>query len=65
MKIPWHKRIYALYKGELFMSEGTIREISRETGKTVDFLKWMTYPIYEKRCGNGPKRLRMVPLDEK
>lgn len=64
MKIPWHKRIYALYKGDQFISEGTIREIHRETGKSIEFLKHMTYPVYEKRCGNGPNRLRMILLDE-
>jgi hypothetical protein len=64
VKIPWHKRIYALYKGEVFLTEGTIREISRATGKTVDHLKWMTYPAYMKRCENSPKRLRLISLDE-
>lgn len=64
MKIPWHKRIYALYKGDQFISEGTIREIHRETGKSIEFLKYMTYPVYEKRYGNGRNRLRMISLDE-
>lgn len=64
MKIPWNKRIYALYKGEQFVTDGTILEISRETNKSIDFLRYMTYPIYEKRCGDSMKRLRMVPLDE-
>ncbi|MBG9756384.1 hypothetical protein J2B92_17275 [Lysinibacillus sphaericus] len=64
MKIPWHKRIYALYKGELFITEGTIREISKATGKTIDFLKYMTYPIYEKRSKNGKHRLKMISLDD-
>ncbi|WP_374965989.1 hypothetical protein [Lysinibacillus sp. RS5] len=64
MKIPWHKRIYALYKGEQFITEGTIREISRETGKTIDFLKYMTYPIYEKRSVNGKNQLKMISLDD-
>ncbi|MFJ7914462.1 MULTISPECIES: hypothetical protein [unclassified Lysinibacillus] len=64
MKIPWHKRIYALYKGERFIAEGTIREISRETGKTIDFLRYMTYPIYEKRSINGKHRLKMISLDD-
>ena len=64
MKIPWYKRIYALYKGDRFIVEGTIREIHRETGKSIYFLKWMTYPTYKKRCGNGPNRLRMISLDD-
>lgn len=62
MKIPWHKRIYALYKGEQFIAEGTIREISRETGNTIDFLKYMTYPIYKKRSANSKNRLKMISL---
>ncbi|MDF2792208.1 MAG: hypothetical protein K0S80_5310 [Neobacillus sp.] len=64
MKIPWHKRIYALYKGDTFVTEGTIREISKVTNKSIDFLRYMTFPIYEKRCGNSSKRLRMISLDE-
>lgn len=64
MVTPWHQRIYALYKGEVFMTEGTIREISRNTGKSVDFLRWMTYPTYAKRCGDSPKRLRLISLGE-
>lgn len=64
MKIPWHKRIYALYKGEQFIAEGAIREISKVTGKTIDFLKYMTYPIYEKRIENGINRLKMISLDD-
>ncbi|PLT34108.1 hypothetical protein CUU64_07675 [Bacillus sp. V5-8f] len=54
----------SLYKGEQFITEGTIREISRETNKTINFLRYMTYPIYEKRCGDSPKRLRMISLDD-
>ncbi|PFW61528.1 hypothetical protein [Bacillus sp. AFS075034] len=64
MNKPWYRRIYALYKGEQFISEGTIEEISKETNKTIDFLRYMTFPIYEKRCGDSVKRLRMIPLDE-
>jgi hypothetical protein len=65
MKIPWHKRIYALYKGEKFISEGTIREINRNTGKSIDFLRYMTSPYYNNvRCGDSPGRLRMVSLDD-
>jgi hypothetical protein len=64
LKIPWHKRIYALYKGDQFVTDGTIREISIETNKTIEFLQYMTYPVYEKRCGDSAKRLRMVSLDD-
>ncbi|MFJ8529655.1 hypothetical protein [Bacillus sp. NPDC094106] len=64
MNIPWKERIYALYKGERFITEGTIPEIHKETNKSINFLRYMTFPIYEKRCGDSVKRMRMVPLDD-
>lgn len=64
MKIPWHKRTYALYKGDKFIAAGTIREISKSTGKSIDFLNFMTYPTYKKRCGNSENRLKLISLDE-
>lgn len=62
--IPWNKRIYALYKGENFITEGTIPKISRETNKSISFLKYMTYPIYEKRREKSLNCLRMVLLND-
>lgn len=67
MKIPWNKRIWALYKGEDFITEGTIEEISKATNKTINHLKFMTYPVYEKRVesrGNNDKCMRMISLDD-
>ncbi len=64
MYLPWHKREYALYKGDEFITIGTIKEISSETGKSVDFLRWMTYPTYEKRSKNGKKRLKLVLIED-
>lgn len=34
------------------------------TEKTIDFLRYMTFPIYERRSENSLNRLKMVPLDE-
>lgn len=42
-------RIYAIYKGEQNLADGTLAEIARKTGKTYNTLKWMTYPSYKKR----------------
>lgn len=64
MEIPWYRRIYALYKGEKFIAEGTIQEIHKETGKSIASLKYKTYPSYEKRCVNSKNKLRMIPLDD-
>lgn len=41
--------IYALYKGEQNLADGTLEEIARKTGKTYRSLKWMTYLIYKRR----------------
>ncbi|MFS0784765.1 hypothetical protein [Bacillus sp. 1P06AnD] len=64
MSIPWYKRIYALYKGEEFVAVGTIREISTETKKTIDFLLYMTYPSYRKRIQKSKKRLNLILLED-
>lgn len=64
MKTLWYQKVYALYKGDIFIAEGTLREISKETGKSLDFLKYMTYPAYERKCGVGINRLRLYSLDE-
>ncbi|WP_302612752.1 hypothetical protein [uncultured Mitsuokella sp.] len=61
--------IYALYKGEQNLADGTLAEISRKTGKT-NTLKWMTYPSYKKRLQERSHRshrsgvLELVDLGE-
>lgn len=64
MKLKWYERIYALYKGEQFLAEGTIPEISKEAKRSIDWLRYMTYPAYDKRCTDSVKRLRLVSLDD-
>lgn len=62
--MKWNQRIYALYKGEELIADGTIPEIAEQTNKTINYLKFMTYPIYEKRNTNGKNRLAMVLLED-
>ncbi len=64
MRISWKEKIYALYKGDAFISEGTIPEINQETNKSIDFLRFMTSPAYERRCGDSTRRLRLILLDD-
>lgn len=40
-------KIYALYKGENLIADGTIQEIHERTGKSVDTLLFMTCPVYK------------------
>ncbi|CAH1857528.1 hypothetical protein [Convivina intestini] len=57
-------RIYALYKGDEYICDGTITEIARKTGKTRNTLYWMTSNAYKKRISHGTNRLQMIELDE-
>ncbi|WP_232683936.1 hypothetical protein [Leuconostoc mesenteroides] len=66
---PKAERIWALYKGDEFIAEGTPREIARKTGKTFDHLMFMTRPTYAKRALTDKKyktkgRLEMVELED-
>ncbi|WP_410988466.1 hypothetical protein [Bacillus cereus] len=63
MELKWNERLYALYKGEQFVTEGTLPEISVAAKKSIDWLRYMTYPAYDKRCTNSVKRLRLISLD--
>lgn len=62
--------IYALYKGEQNLADGTLAEIAMKTGKTYNTLKWMTYPSYKKRLQERSHRghrsgvLELVDLGE-
>ncbi|WP_234708550.1 hypothetical protein [Bacillus mycoides] len=64
MNMPWNKRGYALYKGEQFLSEGTILEISKKTNKSLNGLRYMLTAVYLERCGDSMKRLRLISLDD-
>ena len=64
MSVSWKEKIYALYKDEQFITEGTIPEIHQETNKSINFLRYMTCPVYERRCGDSLKRMRMILLNE-
>ncbi|PEC22772.1 hypothetical protein [Bacillus cereus] len=62
--VPWNERIYAMYQGDEFITEGTILEVSVATNKSLDWLRCMLAPSYEKVCGNSTKRLRLIRLDD-
>lgn len=61
-KTDWKNDIYALYKGEKFIAEGNIYEISEQTGKSIRFLKYMTWGSYQKRTFGSINALEMVFL---
>lgn len=57
-------KIYALYKGEDLLADGTIREISEKTGKKIKHLRFLSRPAYKKRCKPNGKSMQMVLLEE-
>lgn len=56
--------IWALYKGETLLADGTIKEISEQTGKTEKSLKYYTCPAYIERTKPGGNNLQMVCLED-
>ena len=46
-------KIYALYKGDEYVTDGTLDEIAEKTGKKLASLEWMLTPAAKKRSGAG------------
>ena len=64
MKVRWDEKIYALYKGEEFISVGTIPEISSEVGKSTRFLKYMTFPVYKRKVTANALHMYLLEDDD-
>lgn len=46
-------KIYALYKGDEYIADGTLEELAEKTGKKLASLEWMLTPTAKKRAGAG------------
>lgn len=46
-------KIYALYKGDEYIADGTLEEIAEKTGKKLASLEWMLTPSAKKRASAG------------
>jgi C1A family cysteine protease len=44
-----HKRIYALYKGDTNLCDGTIKELAQQLGVAVTTMKFYASPTYQHR----------------
>ena len=56
---------YALYKGEEFISLGTLKEISQETGMTENALRQLLCRSYKKRSKNSNRCKVLIKLGDK
>ena len=46
-------KIYALYKGDEYVTDGTLEELAGKTGKKLASLEWMLTPAAKKRASAG------------
>jgi hypothetical protein len=49
--------IYALYRGDTYLMDGTLEEIAEKRGVKRVTLQWMLRPSYAKRYLSPPKRV--------
>lgn len=54
---------YALYQDDDFITCGTLREISDETGISIKNLRYYSFKSYERKCPNG-KRMVKIELEK-
>lgn len=50
---------YALYQDDDFITCGTLKEISEETGISIKNLMYYSFKSYEKKCPNGKKMIKI------
>lgn len=48
-------RIFAVYKGDEYIMDGTLQEIAEARGIALNSAKFMTYPCYRKRIEERKK----------
>lgn len=55
--------VYALYKGDTFLAEGTVKEISKKLGISPQAVIIYGTPSYAKRAKNGRRLVKIAKLD--
>ena len=48
--------IYALYRGDTYLMDGTLEEIAEKRGVKRVTLQWMLHPTYRKRYLEGRRK---------
>jgi len=49
--------VYALYKGEQLIADGTIKEIAKKLGNSEKTIRFFATPSYKKRVSENGRRL--------
>jgi len=58
------KRIYAMYKGDTFITTGTLAEIAAYCGIAFATVRFYTSPTYKKRVKNIKECIDVFRLDD-
>ena len=57
------RAIFAAYKGDKFIAEGTSRELAKALGVKLETVYFYRSPAYARR-GNGKNRMVVIRLDD-
>jgi len=57
------RAIFAAYKGDKFIAEGTSRELAKALGVKLETIYFYRSPAYARR-GNGKNRMVVIRLDD-
>ena len=63
MKRP-NEKIFALYKGETLLADGTLKEIAAKMGVQVESIRYYKTPAYQRRAKNVRNRRMLVWLGD-
>lgn len=67
MRVSKRKREFALYKGDTFLTAGTLEEIAEERGVKTETIEYYRYPVAQRRNPSKSgkcNRLVLKPLDD-
>lgn len=51
-----HKRIYALYRGDIYIRDGTADELAAETGLKVNTISWYATGVRRRRIDSQRRK---------
>lgn len=57
------EKIYACYKGDEYLCDGTLKEIHKKTGFSLGTLNWSRYPSAKIRA-SGVNRIIVINIDD-
>lgn len=56
-------KIYAMYKGEQCLAIGTIIQLSKELGVSIQTIRFYLTPSYKKRVKKGNNRRELIKVE--